>query len=216
MIKIRRKIQLCMKKRWLAGLMTHQYKKLYQWQWKCGCSLTSRPGRKQSVGVGQKQSCIFYCKHGVPQGYFLGPILFTLCVVPLAMIITSQGVNHTHCAVDVCILYLTTWKIHPCCATASKQCNTGWLSTVCLWIQTRRKTWPLVHHIHTDGVIGTVDNDQVNLTTSHSVRSLKSMIDINISTNICSMETKCRGKTKIWSVNEMRWMRITVWNRGHL
>jgi len=28
MIKIRKQIQRCMKKRWLAGLMTHQYKKL--------------------------------------------------------------------------------------------------------------------------------------------------------------------------------------------
>jgi len=43
MIKIRRWIQLCMKKRWLAGLMTHKYKKLPVTM-KCGCSLTSCPG----------------------------------------------------------------------------------------------------------------------------------------------------------------------------
>jgi len=43
MIKIRRWIQLCMKKRWLASLMTHQYKKLPVTM-KCGCSLTSCPG----------------------------------------------------------------------------------------------------------------------------------------------------------------------------
>jgi len=43
MIKIRIWIQLCMKKCWLAGLMTHQYKKLPVTM-KCGCSLTSCPG----------------------------------------------------------------------------------------------------------------------------------------------------------------------------
>jgi len=42
MIKIRRKILLCVKKRWLAGLTTFTYKS-YQWQWKRGCSLTSSP-----------------------------------------------------------------------------------------------------------------------------------------------------------------------------
>jgi len=43
MIKICRRIQLCMKIHWLAGLMTHQYKK-QPVTMKCGCSLTSCPG----------------------------------------------------------------------------------------------------------------------------------------------------------------------------
>jgi len=51
--------------------------------------------RKQSVRVSKKMSSIVDCKHVVPQGSVLGPILFTQYVVPLAKIITSQGVNHT-------------------------------------------------------------------------------------------------------------------------
>jgi len=40
---------------------------------------------------------------------------------------------------------------------------------------------------------------------------------INININICYTEQKWDGKiTKIWYDNEMRWIRITVWNGGDL
>ena len=57
--------------------------------------------RQQSVRVGQKQSSTFDCKYGVPQRSVLGPMLFTLCVTPLAKINTSQGVKTTQYADDV-------------------------------------------------------------------------------------------------------------------
>jgi len=45
------------------------------------------------------------------------------------------------------------------------------------------------------------------------------MFQINyvaVSINICSIEIKWDGKNKIWDDNEMRWIRITVWNGGDL
>jgi len=42
-------------------------------------------------------------------------------------------------------------------------------------------------------------------------------LQFNINIDICSIELKWDGKkTKIWYNNEMRWIRITVWNGGGL
>jgi len=77
--------------------------------------------------VGQNQSSIFDCKHGVPQGTVLEPMLFTLYVVQLAKTITWQGDNHTQSADDVQFslyrpIVLNDIKLHPCCAAASTVC----------------------------------------------------------------------------------------------
>jgi len=77
-------------------------------------------------------------------------------------------------------LYLTTLELHPHCATASKQCNTGCISTVfnetredgsygCGYTSApayRRRHWYCRPR-------------QVNLTTSHSIRSLGVIVDDN-------------------------------------
>jgi len=88
------------------------------------------------VWVSQNQSSIFDCKHSLPQGSVLGPMLFTPNAMPLTQLITftSHGKNHTQYADDVQLyIILMTLQLHPCCAAASKQCNTGWLSTVCVY-----------------------------------------------------------------------------------
>jgi len=64
-----------MTKRWLAGLIWHNSTKSYQWQWKCGCSLTSCPGhhsvwmqfnvmpRTHAVIASQRISALVLNKH---------------------------------------------------------------------------------------------------------------------------------------------------------
>jgi hypothetical protein len=85
--------------------------------------------RYQSVRVGQMQSSIIDCEHGVPQGSVLGPLLFTLYVSPIANVISSFGVSHTQYADDIqlnCTLLSTTSNQHRRYRAASAQCNTGW------------------------------------------------------------------------------------------
>ena len=57
-------------------------------------------GRTQFVRVGQEQSPRADCEYGVPQGSFLGPILFTLYTSAVGGVISSFGVAHTQYADD--------------------------------------------------------------------------------------------------------------------
>ena len=120
--------------------------------------------RSQYVSVGRARSHTIQCKHGVPQGSVLGPILFTLYVSPIAKIISSFGVTH-HQYADDTQLYISLQKNN---SDAKTQILTRCSDAVHDWFQSNGLA------------LNPTKSEVIVLGTSAGISSLNHLISVNI------------------------------------
>jgi hypothetical protein len=96
----------------LALLLTPLIMLLCAVERRCGISGTAlkwfasyRTDRLQAFKIGQSILDFIKVVFGMPQGFFLGPILFTLIIAPLGAIVSLHGLHH-HFYADDSQLYI--------------------------------------------------------------------------------------------------------------
>ena len=143
--------------------------------------------RFQFVHVNDKSSVYSKVSHGVPQGSVLGPILFTLYMLPLGNIIRKHSVNF-HCYADDSQLYLSIKpeetnqlaKLQACL----KDVKT-WMTSNFLLLNSDKTEvivfGPKQHRIRLSHNIATLEG--FTLTSSTTVRNLGVIFDQDMSFN---------------------------------
>uniref|UniRef100_A0A3B1KGG3 Reverse transcriptase domain-containing protein n=1 Tax=Astyanax mexicanus TaxID=7994 RepID=A0A3B1KGG3_ASTMX len=84
-------------------------------------------GRTEYISIGSAKSQSYALTYGVPQGSVLGPILFTLYMLPLGQIINQHGIPF-HCYADDIQLYIRIDTTSSCTAASFPSSSTSILA----------------------------------------------------------------------------------------
>ena len=141
--------------------------------------------RSQFVHVNDESSINTTVSHGVPQGSVLGPILFTLYMLPLGNIIRNHSINF-HCYADDTQLYLS---IKPDESNQLSKLQTclkdikSWMSCNFLMLNSEKTKIIVLGPKNLRDSMSTATLDGITLASSTTVRNLGVIFDQDLSFN---------------------------------
>ena len=141
--------------------------------------------RSQFVHVNDESSINTTVSHGVPQGSVLGPILFTLYMLPLGNIIRNHSINF-HCYADDTQLYLS---IKPDESNQLSKLQTclkdikSWMSCNFLMLNLEKTEILVLGPKNLRDSMSTATLDGITLASSTTVRNLGVIFDQDLSFN---------------------------------
>ena len=141
--------------------------------------------RQQFVAINSSTSQLTPVNHGVPQGSVLGPLLFTIYMLPLGQIIRHHGLNF-HCYADDTQLYLSTSPSSQLPPQSLVNCLTEiktWMTTNLLKLNSSKTELMVVAPKPLLQKVGhlLLDVDGSSITPSQEVRNLGIILDSTLS-----------------------------------